>query len=84
MGNSDHGTTYMRVGGKDGELRPWHYMCVYSIKSRLIRRVMYRQPASAGNVGAPPCMQNVFCLEETEILVEQQPLGLWSCWSCNL
>jgi len=26
MGNSDHGTTYMRVGGDDGELRPWHYI----------------------------------------------------------
>ena len=25
MGNSDHGTTCMRVGGDDGELRPWHY-----------------------------------------------------------
>jgi len=25
-GNSDHGTTYMRVGGDDGELRPWHYI----------------------------------------------------------
>ena len=26
MGNSDHGTKYMRVGGDDGELRPWHYI----------------------------------------------------------
>ena len=26
MGNSNHGTTYMRVEGDDGELRPWHYM----------------------------------------------------------
>ena len=26
MGNSDHGTTYMRVGGDEGELRPWHYI----------------------------------------------------------
>jgi len=41
MGNSDHGTTYMRVGGDDGELRPWHYIYVYSIESRLIRRVIY-------------------------------------------
>jgi len=37
MGNSDHGTTYMRVGGDDGELRPWHDVYVYSIESRLIR-----------------------------------------------
>jgi len=41
MGNSDHGITYMRVGGDDGELRPWHYIYVYSIESRLIRRVIY-------------------------------------------
>ena len=26
MGNSDHGTAYMRVGGDDGELRPWHFI----------------------------------------------------------
>ena len=25
MGNSEHGTKCMRVGGDDGELRPWHY-----------------------------------------------------------
>ena len=31
MGNSDHGATYMTVGGHDGELRPWHYIYVYSI-----------------------------------------------------
>ena len=34
MGNSDHGTTRMRVGGDDGELRPWRYIYVYSIESR--------------------------------------------------
>ena len=32
MGNSDHGTTYMRVGEDDGELRPWHYIYVYNQK----------------------------------------------------
>ena len=26
MGNSDHGTAYTRVGGDDGELRPWRYV----------------------------------------------------------
>ena len=26
MRNSNHGTTYMRAGGDDGELRPWHYI----------------------------------------------------------
>jgi len=29
------------VGGDDGELRPWHYIYVYSIESRLIMRVRY-------------------------------------------
>jgi hypothetical protein len=28
----------VRVGGDDGELRPWHHIYVYSIESRLIRR----------------------------------------------
>jgi len=38
MGNSDHVTTYMKEGGDDGEFRLWHYICVYSIESRLIRK----------------------------------------------
>ena len=29
----------VRVGGDDGELRPWHYIYVYIIESRLIMRV---------------------------------------------
>ena len=41
MGNSDHGTEYMRVGGDYEEFRPWHYIYVYSIESRLIRTVTY-------------------------------------------
>ena len=28
MGLSDHGTTYVRVGGDDGQLRPWHFLMV--------------------------------------------------------
>jgi len=31
----------VRVGGDDGELRPWHYTYVYSIESRLVMRVRY-------------------------------------------
>jgi len=31
----------VRVVGDDGELRPWHYIYVYSIESRLIMRVRY-------------------------------------------
>ena len=36
----------VRVGGDDGELRPWHYIYVYSIESRLIMRVRRRASAS--------------------------------------
>ena len=38
MGNSDYGTICMRVGRDDGELRPWSFIRVYSIESRLIRK----------------------------------------------
>ena len=31
----------VRVGGDDGELRPWHLIYVYSIESRLLMRVRY-------------------------------------------
>ena len=31
----------VRVGGGDGELRPRHYIYVYSIESKLIMRVRY-------------------------------------------
>ena len=31
----------MRVAGDDGELRPRHYIYVYSIESRLIMKVRY-------------------------------------------
>jgi hypothetical protein len=41
MGNSDHGTKYVRVGGDDEELRPWLYIYVDSIESRLMMRVRY-------------------------------------------
>ena len=33
----------VRVGGDDGELRPWHYIYVYSIESRLIMSVRYEK-----------------------------------------
>ena len=36
MGNSNYGTTCMRVRGDDGELRPWHYIYVCSIERRLM------------------------------------------------
>ena len=32
----------VRVGGDDGELRPWHYIYAYSIESGLIMRDGYR------------------------------------------
>jgi hypothetical protein len=50
MGNSDHGTSHMREGGDDRELRPWHYIYVYSIESRLIRRVIYE--SKSGWIGS--------------------------------
>ena len=31
----------VKVGGHDGELRPWHYIYVYSIERRLIMRDRY-------------------------------------------
>ena len=31
----------VRVGADDGELRPWHFIYLYSIESRLIMRVRY-------------------------------------------
>ena len=46
MGNSDHDTTKMRVGGDNGELRPGHCMYVYSIESRLIRFMVKDLPPS--------------------------------------
>ena len=58
MRNSDPGTTHMRVGRDDGELRPCHYIYIYSIESRLIRRIMYESKSSwigpSGNSNAQP------------------------------
>ena len=42
MGNSDHGTACMRVGGDDGGLGPWHCIYVYLFPSAIpmsLRRV---------------------------------------------
>jgi len=36
------GLWVVRVGGDDEELRPWHYIYVYSIESRLIKGFRYR------------------------------------------
>ena len=33
MGNSDQGTSFMRVGGDERELRPWHYIYVHSVQT---------------------------------------------------
>jgi hypothetical protein len=38
----------VRVGGDDGELRPWHFIYVYSIESRLIQRVIYESKSRGG------------------------------------
>ena len=50
MGNSDHDTTYMRLGGDDGELRPWHYIYVYSITLSLSHT---QGPPALGVDGTP-------------------------------
>ena len=58
MGNSDHGTTCMRVGGGDGELRPWHYIYVDSIESKPKVWAEHRHPASnssSASLGTVPC-----------------------------
>ena len=41
----------VRVGGDDGELRPWYYIYVDSIESRLIRRVTRSQLRFTDRVG---------------------------------
>jgi len=58
MGNSDHGTTYMRVGWDDGELQPWH-LYVHSIESRLIRRVIYEPRTQGGTLSASTLLEVV-------------------------
>ena len=54
----------VRVGGDDGELRTWHHIHVYSIESRLIRRVIYGKPNGGDlcrhtepRLSAPPPLQ---------------------------
>ena len=39
----------MREEGIDGELRPWHYINVYSIESKLIMRVIYESKSRYPN-----------------------------------
>jgi len=43
----------LRVGGDDGELRPWHYIYVYSIESGLITRVRYDSHLMGGTWQVP-------------------------------
>ena len=49
MGNSDHGATYMRVGGDGGELRPWHYTNLEILHcDPKGRRALLRPPSTEG------------------------------------
>ena len=41
LGFGVRGKWVVREGGDDEELRPWHYLYVYSTESRLIMRVRY-------------------------------------------
>ena len=34
----------VRVGGDDGELRPWHYIYVFSVESRLLMIRLEKSP----------------------------------------
>ena len=43
----------VRVGGDDGELRPWHCTHVYSTESRLIMRFRYDSDIRCGRVVEP-------------------------------
>ena len=49
----------VRVGGDDRELRPWHYIGVYSIESRLMMRVRYLPslPTGHGRRGRLPVLR---------------------------
>ena len=65
----------MRVEGDDGELRPWHYIYVYS-ESRLIMRVRYdshiRTPFSCDWLFRKPNGQDV----ATKAARKPQPVGV--------
>ena len=54
MGNSDHGTAYIMVGGDNGELRPRHYIDVYSIESRVPCGSRPRRQSTRGTLPPPP------------------------------
>ena len=65
------GEWVVRVGGDDGELRPWHYIYVYSIESRLIMRVRYgvtpprgrrRSTRPRPRASSAPCVFRVYGL----------------------
>ena len=70
MGNSDHVTTYMRDGGGNGQLRPWHYIYVHSIESRLTRRVIYKP--LGGGVADLQEQLLVLCIKPTSSVPELQ------------
>ena len=57
-----------RVGGDDGQLRPWHYRYVYSIESRLIMRVRYSLCHSRWAVvsSSSRCQENMACIRQTQ------------------
>jgi len=54
-GETDRTVWVVRVGGDNGELRPWHYIYVYSIESRLIMRIRYKGRDSMPAGGTRQC-----------------------------
>jgi len=67
---SKAGVWVVRVAGDDGELRPWHYIYVYSIESR--------HPAAHGIAGAgrKPCERDP--LRAVHLSRHKRPGGLVS------
>ena len=45
---AQHRVWVVRVGGEDGELRPWHCIYVYGMESRLIMRVRWVRTSEFG------------------------------------
>jgi len=59
MGNSDQSTTYMMVGGDDGELRPWHY--IYERKPNYLARFPGGWPSRASSCSSSRGLLRASC-----------------------
>ena len=76
-------TTCMRVGGDDEELRPWHYIYVYSIESRLIMCVRYGCAGVSRLIMRRKPKQEVCAVVGLSVLVTfRPPHGSWHQLPC--